>query len=388
MKPSFYDGLVSLTNKIINRRSNVDNNQIVSQRIHPQTIRNIIKTGLPNKIISFKSEYATKNGFNFEDEKSTNFYKIKLSKVIKKVVFDMLAYGRGIVVLIEPNVELKDPLVNPNRARVVAFGGDLVTCTSAEFNVSKPNYLKPLFYLVRDKEIHPSRVVDFTYKEVSDYDKPQYQYGGISEIELIYNQLINDGVVERASTSIIERSSTLFYKIEGFKEALAQKKEKHILDFTSKLEDFRSLYGAGIIDSNDDVITVGQVLTHLMDVDTITLRRLSMVTSIPFSILTGERTKGLNSSDEIDREIFNEAIEGIQENYVIEPLTRLMKMFGLSEPTIVVGQNIPDRDRVKANGAVIDNANKLSDMGEDDTASDYLNKNGLTVSRDNPIDGE
>ena len=49
-------------------------------------------------------------------------------------------------------------------------------------------------YYVRGNKVDVSRVIDFTYVDPVDTDKGTYQYGGISEYELIYEQLINDGI--------------------------------------------------------------------------------------------------------------------------------------------------------------------------------------------------
>lgn len=376
---SFLDGIKSFTNRLINSRSAINNNAVVSHYLPPEQIREIMKTGLANRIVSLKADFATKNGFNFDDEASQEFY-TGISREIKKAIFSMIGYGRGVAVLIEPTLPLSEPLRIPKNARVKAFTGDMVTATAAEFDVSNPNYMKPISYIIRDKDVHPSRLIDFTYKEVSEHDAPQYHYGGVGEIELIHDQLINDGIVERSSAGILEKSSILYYKIPGFKQALITEQEDEIIKYVHNAEDLRSVHGAGIMDAEDDVAVISQALTNLAETDQIVLRRVALVTGIPFSVLIGESTGGLNATSETEKDIFNEVIDSIQENYILPPLARLMKIMGYTKPTILVGQNVSDKERLAIDALAIDNAMKLEGMGEDGNL--YLSDRGVILESD------
>jgi hypothetical protein len=379
------DGIKSLTNKLINDRNVIGNNTVVSSRLSPEYIREIMKTGLANRVVSLKADFATKNGFNFNDDLSLKFYD-SISREIKKVVFSMISYGRGIVVLIEPALPLSEPLLNVKNARVKTFTGDMVTVTATEFDVSKPDYMKPTTYIVRGYEIHPSRVVDFTYKEVSEYEAQEYHFGGIGEIELIHDQLINDGIVERASVGILEKSSTLYHKINGFKNALLTEKDDGVVKFVRDLEDLRSIHGSGIIDSEDDVTVISQALTNLAETDQMVLRRVALVTGIPYTLLIGESSSALSGTHETERDVFNEVIDSVQENYIIPPLTQLMTLMGYSEPSLIVGQNVSDKDQMAIDDLAIRNASGLDEMGEDPTI--YLSKYGIIPEPDDPDNQE
>ncbi|MCK5606285.1 DUF1073 domain-containing protein, partial [Candidatus Pacearchaeota archaeon] len=207
-----------------------------------------------------------------------------------------------------------------------------------------------------------------------------YQYGGVPEFELIYNQLVNDGVVERASATMIDRNSTLFYKVKGFKNSLQAKQESDILNFFSLTEKARNSMGAGLIDSEDDAFTVDQTLTNLDKVDQISLRRLAMVTSIPLALLVGENVKGLNSTGDTEKQVFNEGIEILQQDYYLDPVNELLLKLGKPPISFSESQNITPIEKIKYEGLALDNAKKMWEIGED--FGTYLEDRGV-IEKDN-----
>jgi len=368
------DSLKSLVNSITNQRNAITQNEIVSHRLQVHTLRELMKTGLYRLIVDLKSGHATKSGFNFGDDTSQAFYET-IEPEVKKATEDMIGYGRGVIVLISPNEELSSPLISTKNLKIKAFGGDMVFAVSASFNLLDERYMMPDFYMIREKQVHHSRVIDFTYHKPPELELPLYFYGGISEAEFIYPQMIADGIVERAVPSILEKSATLIYKVSGFKQALNSKKEGDILRAFGILENARSIHGAGIVDIDDEVQVNNQTLSNLQESSLITLQRIALVTAIPLTILLGEGSKGLQSDTETEKQVFNERIESLQTKYILPPLGRLMELMGHDKPTIKVGQNISALDKIKFESIVLDNATKLFNMNQD--ADNYLSENGL-----------
>jgi hypothetical protein len=240
--------------------------------------------------------------------------------------------------------------------------------------------MKPEYYSVNGVQFHPSRVVDFTYEKPTELELPSYGYGGVSEFELVYGQIINDGIVERSAVAMIEKASSFFYKIKGFKEILQSGKEGTMLKFYNATENARSVMGAGLIDAEDDIKVVNQTLTDIDKVDQITLRRLAMVTGIPLAILIGENVKGLNSTGDTEKQVFNEMIETFQGDYLIDPMNELMTKLGKGEVEFIENQNQTPIERLDYETKAIDNASKLSLMGEDHAK--YLEERGVIEKED------
>lgn len=372
----FLDGLKNLLSSLVNNRSASAANEVVSYRVPDTELRSIFRTGLGNKIIRIKNGYALKEALKFEDSNEKSFYEKRLRGSVKKAGAFMLGFGRGLVLINEIGSDLSTPVTGElGRYKLDVFSGDMVTAQEVPLDLSDFRYNQPKFYNVKGKNFHHSRVVDFRYVEPPELDLPHYRYGGVPEFELIYNQIVNDGVVERASASIIDKNSTIFYKIKGFKDALNAKQESDILRFYSLTEKARSIFGAGLIDADDDIVNIEQKLSNLDSADQITLRRLAMVTGIPLAILVGESVRGLNSTGETEKQIFNELIEVLQQDYYFDPINELMLKLGKQPVEFSDAQNITPTEKIEYDGKAIENALKLSQMGEDFNA--YLVGRGV-----------
>lgn len=372
----YHDGLKSFLSSLPNTRNAVSANQVVANVVSPVELRSIYRGGLGSKIVRVKNGYALKEQLVFEDPADKIFYKRRIKRHVKKAGSFMLGFGRGVIVINEAGVDLQTPQtgkVGPHKLDV--FSGDMVSVSGVSIDLSDPRYQKPMFYHIRDRQFHHSRVIDFRYVEPPELDLPLYQYGGIPEFELIYNQIINDGVVERASASIIEKSSTFFYKIEGFKNSLQNKQEADIKTFFSLTEQARSIYGAGLIDSKDDIVSINQQLNNLSETDQISLRRLAMVSGIPFPLFMGESPKGLNATGTIEKQVFNETIETLQQDFYLDPINELLEKLGRNPIEFSDSQNITPIEKIEYEGKALDNAKKLWEMGEDHDK--YLTDRGV-----------
>lgn len=367
----FRDGLVNIVNTLANRRNPAAQNVPVTTRMEWAHMRAWYTSGMGRRVINLKRGYALNDTIQFKNDADKEFYRKHLAKDIKKAVSLMLGFGRSIIVIIEPEKNLSDPLsdnVDFTTARREVFGGDMVTVIAPDIDLRSSRYMKPQSYSVRGHTIHHSRVIDFVYAEPAEYDLPTYQYGGISEFELISEQLTNDAVVQRAGGRIIEINSTIFHKIKGWKDMLMMGKDDDIVKYVSTMADLRGIYGDGIIDAEDDVIEVSQVLTNLKEVDEMSLRRVGLVTGLPYPILVGESVGGLNSLGSQERQSFQDTIENLQSDYIAEPMQKYCALFGLEEVTFKDNQGGTANERMDYETKVIDNGVKLATIGEDFSA--------------------
>lgn len=379
----FFDGLTSFINQLANRRDPSKTNQVTASTVSDSELKAIYRTGLGSKIVRLKTGYALTDTIQFRDSDQEKFYNLRLKRAVKKAASFQLAFGRGIIVIQEPNGDLSQPLFSStdiSKAQLKVFSGDMITVTEVERDLSERRYLKPISYNVRGHQIHYSRVIDFTYVEPVELDAPLYQYGGISEFELVHTQLVNDAIVERASAFILERNSTMFYKVKDFKQVLARGKENDLLTYFSRLEDARSIYGAGIVDAEDNIEVHAQSLTNLSEADMITLRRLAMVTGISFVDLVGEGASGLNATGADEERATSRMVKYYQDEFLIDPINHLMLKFGQQPVTFKENQEPSAKQKADYEATVLDNALKLAALGEDHAA--YLTEKGFKVEED------
>lgn len=384
MNFSFKDGLKSLTNLLANNRSGVNNNKLFSTAVSNDELNSIYKLGIGRKIVNIKSSNIFKEGFSAEGEagaETLKFIDKKLLKELKKASEYMMAFGRGVIVIIDKNAnDPSQPMksVNLQTVRFKAFSGAKVTVQiNSSLNELDERYNEPEFYRIGTQVIHHSRVMDFQYYQPLEDDKSSYNYGGISEFELIYSQLINDSVIERAIPTLVEKISTMFYKIKDFKSKLQQKQEKHLVDYFHRLENLRSIYGAGLLDAEDDTKTETQNLSGLDSVDTITLRRLSLVTGIPLSWLVGENVKGLNSSGKTEETIFWSMVKNLGNDFILPVLNQKLEFMGLTVVWFNEQYQSTPTEKADYETKVFTNALLVQQLGLDDIA--YIKDRGVEI---------
>lgn len=379
----FIDGIANIANGLANRRNPNNNNQIVACRMPETEMRAVYRTGMGQRIFTIKSGSALNDTLQFETEKELEWFNKNLLPKIKEASRFMLGFGRGIILINEMGADLSKPMRGDpdfSRIKLDVFSGDMVYVTSPTLDLQNPRYMKPVNYQVRGHLFHWTRVIDFTYVKPAEYDLPQYQYGGISESELIRDEFIADGIVTRAGARIIEISSILWHKIVGFKSNVAMGKDKDVIEYVRSVADLRSIYGDGIIDAEDDVTVTNQTLNNFQDVDNRTTARLSLVTGISRAFLIGEQPSGLNANGGVEKAVNQDTIENLQSDYLIEPITRMCEIFGIKGVKFKENQGGTPNERMDFESKVIDNAVKLSALGEDGVK--YLQENDVVQKED------
>ena len=374
----FFDGLKNIVSTLANSRNGMAQNVFESDRLPYDQMRAIVKTGLGSKIVRLKAGYAFADTVDFSSNTDHDYWHKHVEKHVIKATRHMLAYGRGIIVLHHLGDDLTMPLEYVDRDSVIlsVFSGDMVSSANTSYDIQNERYMKPLTYVVRGYSIHWTRVIDFTYVEPPELEAPQYLFGGISEFELIRGQLINDGIIERASSSIIEKSSNFIYKVKGFADALRAGQDDQLIQYFTQIENMRSIYGAVVLDSDDDATSVSQQLSNLSEINEMSLRRLAMVTGIPVAFLVGESVRGLNSTGENEHLALIDTVKHLQVNYLSQPLYELFEKLDMGEWKWSEDQGVTDKDRVEFEQQIIQNAQMLAMMGEDGSA--YLVSKGLT----------
>lgn len=380
-----WDGIKSLTNSLINKRDTSNTNFVTSRRMQDLEMLAIYKSGIGSKIYRLKSGHALNKTIEFQTKEDEDFYTKKLSSDFKRATKYMLGFGRGLIVIVQPGQDLSQPMTGAfdrETAFLHVFDGGMTKPLEVDLDLMSPRYNQPITYSARGAVIHYSRVVDLTYYETTELDLPNYFYAGVSEAELIRDQLVNDGIVQRAAPQILEKNSTIFYKLKGFRELIEAKKESVVLDYFGTLETARSIYGAGILDGEDEIESITQALTNLSEVDQITLRRLAMVTGIPLPYLIGENVQGLNSSGDTERLALQDTINNLQSEYLLDPINRLAMLFGLGTLSFKEDQGITPVDKANVDKTITETAKMLMEIGFDEDAKEYLIENGVIIKKD------
>ena len=378
MGSKFADGTKSLVNSITNIRNPLNNNAVSSPRVDFTELNEMLKSGIGNKIVSVKSGYAMRGADVFETKADREFFDNRLRSSIREATRFMLGFGRCIILINERGEDLSTPAknpVDPNRVHFNVFSGDMVSVGQVDRDLSSKRYYQPTMYNVRGHNIHWTRVIDYTYVKPRELDLPAYYYGGISEFELIRDQIINDGIVARSGAFMVEKGSRVVYKVKDFKSTLAQGKEKDLVTYFSHLENLASVSTATLMDAEDSVDTLTMNLTQLAQVDTASLRRLAMVTGIPLPWLIGENVKGLNSTGDNERLIFWEMIADLYSTHLETPTNELMKRLGRGTVKYRNSNGTSDQEKLIYDENALKNAAALNGLSED--GAKYLEQKGV-----------
>lgn len=375
---SFQDGITSLINGLANTRNANNTNTFTHDQVSDYELQAMFKLGIMAKIIRIKTGYALQNAWNFETDKEEELYDSKLSRIVKVACQYQLGFGRGIILIAKRGEDLATPMrgtADISNAVIHVFDKTKVSISGYSQDLMNERYWKPEAYNINGHSVHWSRVVDFTYYQPCIDDMPEYYFAGLSESELLYDQLIADGTISRATPSIVEKMSTMFYKIKGFKDLLRTKQESGIVEFYTKLENMRSIYGAGLLDADDEPTVANQTLSGIGEINNIALRRVAMVSGIPLPMLVGENVSGLNSSGTTERDTFNDTINAYKNDYVIDNVNELLGKFGLSPVTCRESSNLNPTEQVNYEKLCIENAKELMVMGQDQHT--YLVEKGI-----------
>jgi len=364
---TFEDGLINVRNQLAQRRSGIATNIVNAPRVSNSELQQLNKLGVCQQIIDIKTTGALDDTLAFESDTAEKFYLDRLDVLVREACRYMLGYGRAVVLVAQPGVDLTKPRrgrVNPDKVRLVVFPGSDVTASDPVDDLFDERFDLPTTYRVRHQVIHWSHLVDFRYVEPPSSEAQVYNFGGISELELIRNEIVNDQIVQRAGSAIIEKNSTVFHKIKGFKEALAANRDRDLIRYYSALADLRSIYGDGIIDSEDDVVSVSQTLSDVADVSRLTLQRLAMVTGIPVPMLVGQAVEGLNSAGTQEQNTLQRTFNRTK-SFLIDPINELLAILGQPPAEFPKTKEGTPAQQIEYEGKVIDNAGKLFNMGED-----------------------
>lgn len=345
-------------------------------------------TGIGRKIVNIKSSNIFKEGLSSDNselgKKTLEIIEKKLMQELTRAVEGMLAFGRGCVIIIDgtdPTTQLKKN-INLDTVRFKSFLGADISVQGMVYNdITHPNYNKPVIFNIAGQQIHHSRVIDFQYKQPTDQEKPLYQYGGISEFELIHKEIENEKIISDSLPLIIQKMSTFIYKIKDFNEAVQNGNGVNIFSAIDSIENKRKIDNALVIDSENDTKVETQTVAGLEAVANYTLRKIALVTSIPLAWLVGESVKGLNSTGDTEESIFWATIKNLGIEYVLPVLNEKLNYIGLESVWFNEQYQQTPQERATLHTTILNNAILLQQLGLDEIS--YMKEEGFEVEAKN-----
>lgn len=190
-------------------------------------------------------------------------------------------------------------------------------------------FYEPEFWMINGQKYHRSHLSVYVPHPVPDTLKPNYQYGGISVPQLIYERVYaaERTANEAPQLALTKRTSVLKVNAAAMFSNLA--------DTMAKLGDWvglRDNYGVKIIDKENEDYAQHDVGLADLDVTIMTQYQLvAAAAEVPATKLLETQPKGFNSTGDAEAENYRQALESIQSNDLDPLLTRHHQLVMKSE---------------------------------------------------------
>jgi len=237
----------------------------------------------------------------------------------------------------DPN-ELRMPLT-PKRQKVAI--GSLKSLVNIEpiwtypgvYNAANPlahDFYRPPTWFVQGREVHSSRLLTFTSREVPDFLKPVYMFGGLSLTQMIKPYIDNWLRTRQSVSDIISNFSIMIFLTE-LGQDLNMGASQSLINRAKILNGMRDNNGLLIGDKNtEDLKNIAAPISGLDKLQAQAQEHMAAVTGIPLVKLLGVTPSGLNASSDGEMRVFYDWIESLCESVGTPQLNKLLNIVQLS----------------------------------------------------------
>ena len=310
-------------------------------------VQNIVAT-IPDDVVRKWYELKTSIAPEYLDrfkrmERKTNLRK----RVTQGFYWGRLYGGAAGIILIKGQDDLSQPLdldaVMPDsflglqvldRWTGIYPGGELVKDPEdADFGL-------PEYYTIRDEargqmvaQVHHSRVIRFTGRELPWLEQVTEQYWGESEIEAIYGEIVKRDNVAANIAGLTFRANLDYMESEGLDQLLGtgnaemQRRFWNTMQAQSIME---SNFGMRILQKGDVIHNRQYSFSGLPDVYDRVMMDVAGAARTPVTKLFGRSPAGMNATGEADMNNYYDYIDTIREGQFREIIERLLPVMALS----------------------------------------------------------
>ncbi|CQR71667.1 hypothetical protein SOV_04630 [Sporomusa ovata DSM 2662] len=273
---------------------------------------------------------------------------------LKKRLLEGLRWGRlyggaAGVILIEGQGDMLAEPLDLDTVMPGTFKGLLVldrwsgiTPLSAELvtDLNDPDFGLPARYIIstetisRGIEVHHSRIVRFTGRDLPFWEKQQEMYWGASEVEHVFDELKKRDNTSWNIASLVFNANIRVMKYEDLAQIFTTLDEQAIQDIYNIVQAqnwLMSNTGTQLLGKNDDFQTFQYAFSGLDKVYENFMLDLAGAAEMPVTKLFGRSPAGLNATGESDMQNYDDGIEEKQESYLRSPLDKLLPILFMSE---------------------------------------------------------
>lgn len=191
--------------------------------------------------------------------------------------------------------------------------------TTAVVNPADIRFYEPEFWRVSGLLIHHSHLSIFTTGTVPDVLKPQYNYGGVSVTQRIFERVY---AAERTANEapLLAMTKRMTVLSTDLAEALANQEK-----FDERMQFWRDFADNFQVKLNGEGDTIQQFDISLNDLDSVIMTQYQLtaaISEVPGTKLLGTQPKGFNSTGEFEESSYHEFLSSLQNNDVSPMLER------------------------------------------------------------------
>ena len=182
-------------------------------------------------------------------------------------------------------------------------------------------------------QIHHSRVLRFTGREMPDEEMAREEYWGISELIHVWDPLENYCATDANAAELSFRVNLLCLKSNDVTEMLTAGTDEHTESVLKLLETenhLRTSYGLQLLGANDSMENLKYDFSGLPKLLEYQMLALAGASGIPATKLFGRSPEGMNATGESDMRNYYEMISALQEKDLKPALEKLVPIMAMS----------------------------------------------------------
>lgn len=211
---------------------------------------------------------------------------------------------------------------------------------SAEYieDINSPDFGLPMYYRVTTQQgqsfdVHSSRVLRFTGRELPTWEAQAEMMWGTSEVELLFEELKKRDNASFGTAALIFSANIRVLKMPELRQMLSSTNAAAQQRFYSVLQSINHLVssqGLLLLDENDEFDTKQYSFTGISQVLENFMMDISGCAEIPCTKIFGRSPAGMNATGESDLQNYYDSIEQKQENILRPTMDKLIPVIAVS----------------------------------------------------------
>ena len=219
---------------------------------------------------------------------------------------------------------------------------DPINVSPMEYNSINPlkkDYMKPRMWSVQGQPVHASRLIIFTDNEPPMLLKPNYNFLGIPQAQILWDYVLHWNKSRTNAVNILDKLNLTVYKT-SMSDVLAAENGIQLLDVKIKaLQRYRNNNSVLVCDNEvESIENISQVISGATDIVRQALEFIAAINRTPAVKLLGISPSGFNSTGESDIRNYYDHVKAKQELYrdQIQTLINIYQLicFGEIDETI------------------------------------------------------